>query len=150
VSESSSNEAKERAVARMSERIASESATLPYRWGYIQGGLLIPWSLLGIISTYLDFRKPGHEPSYLMAIELVMCLLGLPLGYGLLQKKSFALQLVYVMFGLSLLLVVLKLPVAIMHYTESGDTGSAFFEAELLLIWVISIVYYRRRRAQFR
>ncbi len=133
----------------MSERIASEGATLPYRWGYIQGALLVPWSLFGIIGTYLDFRKPGHEPAYLMAIEFAMCLIGLPLGYGLLKMKLFALHLVYVMFGLSLLLVALKLPVAISHYRDAGDTGSAFFEAELLLIWLISIVYYRRRRAQF-
>jgi hypothetical protein len=38
---------------------------------------------------------------------------------------------------------------AIRHYTDPGDRGSAFFEAELLLVWLFSLVYYRRRRVQF-
>jgi hypothetical protein len=58
--------------------------------------------------------------------------------------------LVYGMFGLTLLLVAVKLPIAITHYTDSGDNGSAFFEAELLLVWLLSLIYYRKRRRQFR
>ncbi len=79
-----------------------------------------------------------------------MGFIGLPLGVGLLLKKRWALGLVYVMFVLTLLLVAVKVPLAIRHYTDPGDKGSAFFEAELSLIWLLSMVYYRRRRAQFR
>jgi hypothetical protein len=76
-------------------------------------------------------------------------MIGLPLGFGLLLKKKFALVLVYIMFGLTLLLVAVKIPVAIRHYTEWGDNGSAFSEAELLLVWLLSLVYYRKRKMQF-
>ena len=76
-------------------------------------------------------------------------MIGLPLGFGLLLKKKFALVLVYIMFGLTLLLVAVKIPVAIGHYTEWGDNGSAFSEAELLLVWLLSVVYYRKRKMQF-
>ena len=78
-----------------------------------------------------------------------MGLLGLPVAIGLLLKKAFALNLVHVMFGLSLLLMLVKLPMAVRHYTDSSDRGSAFFEAELLFLWLLSLVYYRKRRSQF-
>jgi hypothetical protein len=141
--------AKSRAVARIAERIAKESESLPYRWGYFQGAVLIPWSLLIILSVLSDLLKPHHDPWYLTAIGLLMGFLGLPLAYGLLRKKAFALVLVYAMFGLSLLLAAIQLPIAIRHFADTGDKGSAFFEAELLLVWLLSLVYYRRRRVQF-
>jgi hypothetical protein len=127
-----------------------ESKVLPYRWGYFQGAVLIPWSLFLITGTILDLRKSNYEPLYISALFLLLGLVGLPLGLGLLLKKRFALALVYVMFGLTFLLVAIKIPVAIRHYTDSSDNGSAFFEAELLLVWLFSMVYYRKRQTQFR
>jgi len=106
--------------------------------------------LLVIVGTILEFMKPRPERWYLTTIALMMGILGLPLAFGLLRKKAFALFLVYTMFGLSLLLMAIKLPMAIRHYTDNGDSGSAFFEAELLLVWLFSLVYYRRRKEQFR
>jgi len=141
--------AKSRAVARIAERIAKESETLPYRWGYFQGAFLIPWSLLIVLNVVSDLMKPHHDPWYLLAIGLLMGFLGLPLAYGLLRKRSFATVLVYAMFGLSLSLAAIELPIAIRHFADAGNKGSAFFSAELLLMWLLSMVYYRRRKAQF-
>jgi len=143
-------DAKARALARMTARISEESKTLPYRWGYFQGVMLIPWSLLLIIGTLAEFLEPRREPWYLTTIVLLMGLLGLPLSFGLLRKKAFALPLVYAMFGLSLLLMLVKLPMAIRYYADKGDRGSAIFEAELLLVWLLSLLYYHKRRFQFR
>ena len=78
-----------------------------------------------------------------------MGFLGLPLAYGLLRKRTFALVLVYAMLGLSLLVAAISLPAAIRHYADPGEKLSTSFDAELLLIWLLSMVYYRRRRAQF-
>lgn len=97
----------------------------------------------------LDLMKPHHDPWYLIAIGLMMGFLGLPLAYGLLRKRAFAIVLVYGMFGLSLLSAAIQLPIAIRHFADTGDKGSPFFEAELLLVWFLSMMYYRRRRAQF-
>jgi hypothetical protein len=133
----------------MTEPIEKESTTLPYRWGYFQGVVLIPWSLLLIVGTLEEFRKVQHEPFYLTVIALLMGIVGLPLAFALLRKRAFALPLVYAMFALSLLLIVIKLPMAILHYNDMGDKGSAFFEAELMLVWTISFAYYRRRKSQF-
>jgi hypothetical protein len=144
------NEGKARAVARIAERIARESKALPYRWGYFQGAFLIPFSLLVLVGSGSELLKPRHDPWFLIACGFLMGFIGLPLGVGLLLKKRWALGLVYVMFVLTLLLVAVKVPLAIRHYTDPGDKGSAFFEAELLLMWLLSMVYYRRRRAQLR
>jgi hypothetical protein len=141
--------AKSRAVARIAERIVQESESLPYRWGYFQGAILIPWSLLIIFSVVSYSMKRHHDLWYLLAIELLMGFLGLPLAYGLLRKRAFAIMLVYAMFGLSLLLASMQLPIAIRHFADTRDSGSAFFEAEQLLVWLLSVVYYRRRRVQF-
>ncbi len=140
---------KARALGRMAARISEESKTLPYRWGYFQGVALIPWSLLSILGTVAELVNPPHELWYVTAIALLMGILGLPLAFGLLRKKAFALPLVYVMFGLSLFLMAVKLPMAIRHYGDFGYRGSAIFEAELLLVWLLSLLYYRRRRVQF-
>ena len=134
----------------MGERIARESETLPYRWGYFQGALLIPWSLWIIFGTASELQKPGHEAWYFTAVGFLIGLLGLPLAFGLLRKRRFALVLVYAMFGLSLLLVAMKIPVIVRHYTNPGDNGSASAEAELLLMWLLSLLYYRKRRAHFQ
>lgn len=130
--------------------IPEQQIPRPYRWGYFQGAALIPWSLMLIIGTVAEFRSPQHEPWYLTTIALLMGCLGLPLAFGLLRKRAFALPLVYVMLGLALLLMLIKLPMAIRHFADAGDRGSAFFEAELLLLWLLSLVYYRKRRFQFR
>jgi hypothetical protein len=134
----------------MKERIDVESRSLPYRWGYFQGAIQIPWSLFLIFATVLDLRQSRYEPLYISAIYLLLGLVGLPLGVGLLLKRKFALVLVYVTFGLVLLLTAIKTPVAIMHYRDEGEVGSAFFEAELLLLWLCSMIYYRKRQLQFR
>ena len=79
-----------------------------------------------------------------------MGIIGLPLAIGLLRKKRFALHLVYAMFGLTLLLIVVKLPIAIRHYADPGDRGSVMFEAELLLFWLLLLVYYQKRKNKLR
>jgi len=142
-------DAKTRAVERMAERIDRETKDLPYRWGYFQGATLIPWSLFLIAGSVWALRKSNYEPWYISAIVLLVGLVGLPLGFGLLVKQRFALVLVYVIFGLTLLLVAIKIPVAIRHYTDPGEIGSGFPEAEMLLVWLFSMVYYRKRQTQF-
>ena len=86
-----------------------------------------------------------------MALNIfeLMALVGFPLGFGLLKKRRYALNLLYVMLGLSVLLVAVKLPIAIVRFTDTGDNGSAFPEAELLLLWLFSTVYCRKRQTQF-
>jgi len=143
------NQGKDHSIEKMAERIAKELESLSYRWGYFQGAILIPWSLLIILSVVSDLVKPHHDPWYLAAIGLLMGFLGFPLAYGLLRKTEFSFALLYAMFGLSLLLLAIKVPIAIRHYSDPGDNGSAFFEAELLLIWLLSLLYYRRRKLQF-
>ncbi|HEY0703475.1 MAG TPA: hypothetical protein VGD60_11965 [Candidatus Acidoferrales bacterium] len=133
----------------MAERIEAESATLPYRWGYFHGAILIPWSLFLLIATWMEWHRPDREPLYLSIITVLLALVGFPLAAGLLQKKKFALPLVYLTFGLTLLLVGIKLPIAILHYRDTGDRGSAMGEAELLLFWLCCLIYYRKRRSQF-
>lgn len=145
----SDGDAKSRALARMADRIAKESEMLPYRWGYFQGAALIPWSLLLISTPVWDFLQPTHYPWYLMAIAMLMGLLGLPLAYGLLRKRLFALDLVCVMFGIVLLLAVVRLPTVIRHHTYTSQKVSGSFDAGLLLTWLLSLVYYRRRKSQF-
>ena len=124
------------------------SSPLPYRWGYFQGVLIIPFSLLMLLGTASDLLKSRHYPWYLTLITLLMGLVGIPLGVGLLQKKRFALSLVYLMFALALLQAAIQLPVAIIHFADQSDKGSAFFEAWMLLLWLLSMVYYRKRREQ--
>lgn len=126
-----------------------ESESLPYRWGYFQGAALIPWSLVLICAVLWDSRQATHYPWYLMAIQLFTGLLGLPLAYGLLRKKMFALVMVYAMFGSVLLFAVVRLPVVIKHYDHIDQKVSGAFDAGLLLVWLLSVVYYRRRRARF-
>jgi hypothetical protein len=121
---------------------------IPYRWGYFQGVLVIPFSLLMLLGTASDLLKTHHYPWYLTLIALLMGLVGLPLGVGLLQKRKYALSLVYVMFALAFLQAAIKLPIAMIHYADQSDNGSAFFEAWTLLLWLLSMVYYRNRREQ--
>jgi len=93
------------AQAPANNSIPDQLKPLPYRWGYFQGAALIPWSLLILLSVASDSIKPHHDPWYLLTIGFLMGFWGLPLAYGLLRKKSFSLFLVYLMFGLSILLV---------------------------------------------
>jgi ABC-type branched-subunit amino acid transport system permease subunit len=146
---SSDTNAKNGALAGMTGHISREPETLPYRWGYFQGAVLIPWSLLLISIPAWDLMQPNHYPWYLMAIALSMGLVGLPLAYGLLRRKVFALALVYAMFGLVFLLAVVRLPTVIRQYAFSSQRVSGAFDAGLLLMWLLSVVYYRRRKAEF-
>jgi hypothetical protein len=143
-------ERREQAKERISARITEESRVLPYRWGYFQATILIPWSLFLIFGSAGEMMKWHTEPWFMSVITLVMGLIGLPLAYGLLRKEAFALPLLYATVGLALLLVAVKLPIAITRYRESGDNGSAFSEAEILLVWIASLPSYRNRQAQFR
>ena len=127
---------------------ADNRKALPYRWGYFQGVFLIPFSLLMLLSVWDDYVKPQHDPRYLAVIGYAMGIVGLPLGIALLRKKRFALKLVYVMFGLTLVLAAIKIPIAIRHFAAPGTRGSAFFEAELVLLWLLSLIYYRKRENQ--
>ena len=142
-------EREERAKERIAARIAEESRVLPYRWGYFQAAILIPWSLFLIFGAVAELVKWHTGPWFLSLVTLLMGLIGLPLAYGLLRKKSLAFPLFYATLGLALLLVALKLPIAITHFRESGDNGSVFSEAEILLVWIASLPYYRNRAAQF-
>jgi predicted membrane channel-forming protein YqfA (hemolysin III family) len=143
------DEAKSRAVTRVAERITKESETLPFRWGYFQGVVLIPWSLLVISSVVSDLVAPHPYPWYQLTIALLMGLLGLPLAYSLLRKRAFAFPLVHAMFGLSLLLAAIRLPHVMRHYADPGEKSSGLFHAALLLTWLLSMMYYQRRKAQF-
>lgn len=142
-------EFKGRRADAMTRRIENESRQLPYRWGYFQGVFLIPWSVLIILGAWMELRRPEHESRYISIIALLLGLIGLPLAIGLLRKKKFALPLIYLSFGLSLALVIIKLPIAIIHYRDSGDRGSSFFEAEQLFFWLCCLLYYRKRKSQF-
>jgi hypothetical protein len=143
-------ETKARTIARIAERQEQESKGLRYRWGYFQGAILIPWSLLLIYVNALNFRAPHYEPLYISVIGILIGLIGLPLSFGLLWKRRFGLTLVYVVSGLALLLLAIKLSIAIAHYRDQSEYGSAMSEAESLLIWLCSMVYYKKRQSQFR
>lgn len=136
-------------VAQISEHVPDEAKTLPYRWGYFQGVALIPWSLLTLLAAIGFFTKPSGEPWPYALTTAAMGILGLPLAFGILWKRKFALPLVYAVFGLSLLLAAIQVSVATTHFADSGFRGSSIFEAELLLVWLLSAMYYRRRRSQF-
>jgi predicted membrane metal-binding protein len=129
---------------------ASEQPQIPYRWGYFQGLVLIPFSLflgLGVVGEQL---QPHHEPWFVATLTFLIAMVGPPLGVGLLMKKRFAWPLLHIMCGLSFLLICVKVPLAVMNFTSEGTRGSAFFEAELLLVWLFSFAYYRKRRALFQ
>jgi uncharacterized membrane protein HdeD (DUF308 family) len=128
---------------------APKPESRPYRWGYFQGGVLIPLSLLMLLGAAKQLRA-HEEPWQLLLPVILASLIGMPLGIGLLMKKKFALVLVYVMFGLAIVQTAIKIPIAVRHFADKGDSSSAFSEAEMLLIWLISLVYYRKRETQFR
>jgi hypothetical protein len=100
---SSETDAKAHALAPMNARISEESKTGPYRWGYFQAAILIPWSMVIFFSVLSDLLKPRHDSWHLTIIGMLMGLLGLPVAYGPLRKKAFALMLVFAMFGFALL-----------------------------------------------
>jgi len=68
------------------EEIASQPTTdwadnrkaRAYRWGYFQGVLLIPFSLLMLISVWDGYVKPRHDPRYLVVIGFAMGIVGPP------------------------------------------------------------------------
>ena len=128
----------------------SEQKPLPYRWGYFQGILLLPFSLLALLVTIEPSKATQSQSWYLSVAECLGGIVAFPLGIGLLAKKRFAIPLVHLMFGLALLLAALKVPTAIQHFTDLGDEGSAFFEAEWLLMRLLSLFYYRKRAHEFR
>ena len=94
--------------------------------------------------------KKHEEPWPILALVILAGVIGVPLGVGLLMKKKFALALVYVMLGLAILQTAIKIPIAMRHFADPGDVSSAMPEAEMLVIWLISLVYYRKRENQFR
>ena len=100
--------------------------------------------MLGAITDLLVY----HRNSYFNMMMLAMGLTGLPLGIAILRKKRFLLFLVYAMFVLALLLCAIQLSTAIVNFANKGDKGSAFFEAEWLLFWLLSLGYYRKRKHQ--
>ena len=132
------------------EKAALEPQTRPYRWGYFQGIALFPWSIFIILVSIASLTKSIREPWPYALPAAAMGILGLPLAFGLLWKRKFALPLVYAVFGLSVLLTAIQVSVATTHFANTDFQGSSIFEAELLLVWLLSLVYYRRRRAEFR
>jgi len=124
-----------------------QPGTLPYRWGYFQGVFLIPFSLLLLLDAASGLIQAHQRPWYLTSLGFLIGVTGLPLAVGLLRKKKYALNLVYVMFGLAILQASIQLPIAVMNFADP-DKGSAFFAAEWLLFWLLSMVYYRKRSEQ--
>ncbi len=124
---------------------------LSYRWGYFQGFVLIPFTLLiflGISSVYLiGTEKP--EPWFLAWPVLMIAAIGMPLAFGLLWRKRFALPLVKLMLALWLIRLATKVPVAVTHFADGTDLGSAIAEAEMALLWLCSFFYYRKREHMF-
>ncbi len=77
-----------------------------------------------------------------------MAFLGFPLAVGILRKRAYALVLVYAMFALTVPMAVFELKMAIKRHVDVG--GTAFFGAELLSMWFLSVLYYRKRRLMLR
>lgn len=100
--------------------------------------------ILGALTDLLVY----HRNPYLNTPMLLMGLTGMPLATMILRKKKVLLVLVYGMFGLALFQCAMQLFTAIANFADRGDKGSAFFEAEWLLFWLISTVYYRKRKQQ--
>jgi len=135
------------------EPAAVPGKSRPYRWGYLQGTILIPLSLAITLIGLAELIKPNFSAwiSIFIAILLVaMGALGLPLAIGILFKRRYALSLVYVMFILSLINAAVKVPLAVNNAGDLGIRGSAIAEAEWLLMWVLSLIYYRKRASQLR
>lgn len=142
-------ETSEQVVANTSRELASTQAR-PYRWGYFQGFALFPWSIFILLVGIGSLTKAAGEPWPYAVTMVTMGVIGFPLVFGILQKRKFTLPLLYAMFGLSVLLTAIQVPVAVSHFTSREPKGSAIFEAEMLLLWLLSLVYYRRRRTEFR
>ena len=83
-----------------------ERRPLPYRWGYFQGVLLIPFSLVVLLDTASNQIQPVRDPWYLAAIGYLVGIIGLPLSVGILRKRRYALWLVYVMLVLSFVMLL--------------------------------------------
>ena len=133
-----------------SDSSTAELQTRPYRWGYFQGVVLFPWSLVMVLVAIGSLAKPLGEPWPYALTTLAMGILGFPLALALLRKKKLALPLVHAMLALSIVLTAIQVYVATRHFSSSGYEGSALFEAEMLLVWLLSVVYYRRRRGEFQ
>lgn len=133
-----------------SETRIAKAKPRPYRWGYFQGALLIPFSLLVLLDTASNQIEPHHDPWYLAVIGYLVGIIGLPLGVGILRKRRYALSLVYVMLFLSFVFGAVNAPFALRHFANQGRQAGAFFVAELLLFWLLSVVYFRKRREQLR
>jgi hypothetical protein len=133
-----------------SDSSVAELQARPYRWGYFQGVALFPWSIFIVLVGIGSLTKAVGEPWPYALTAIAMGILGFPLAFALLRKKKLALPLVHAMLALSILLTAIQVYVAVRHFTSSGYEGSAFFEAEMLLVWLLSVVYYRRRRGEFR
>lgn len=122
----------------------------PYRWGYFQGAILIPFSLLVLLDTASNQIQPFRDPRYLAAIGYLVGIIGLLLSVGILRKRRYALSLVYMMLFLTLVFAAVNAPFAVRHFANQGRRAGGFFVAELLLFWLLSVVYYRKRRQQLR
>jgi hypothetical protein len=122
----------------------------PYRWGYFQGALLIPFSLLVLLDTASNQIQPFHDPWYLVSIGYLVVVVGLLLSVGILRNRKYTLSLVYAMLFLSLVFAAVNAPFAMRHFANQGRKAGAFFVVELLLFWLLSVVYYRKRRGQLR
>jgi hypothetical protein len=120
----------------------------PYRWGYFQGAILIPFSLIVLLDTASNQVQSDPDPWYLAAIGYLGGIIGLVLSIGILRKRRYALPLIYVISALSLVFVAIDIPFAVKHFASQGRRAGAFFDTEIVLFWMLSIVYYRKRREQ--
>lgn len=128
----------------------AETRPRPYRWGYFQGALLIPFSLVVLLDTASNQIQPHHDPWYLAVIGYLVGITGLLLSVGILRKRRYVLSLIYVMLVLSLVFAAVNASFAVRHFANQERRAGAFFLAELLLFWLLSAIYYRKRRWQLR
>jgi len=92
-----SEERRENAKARIAARMEEESNDLPYRWGYFQAAILIPWTLLLTLASIGEMLKLHQEPWYISLITFLMGLTGFSAGLRFAEEE------------------ILRLPVALHH-----------------------------------
>lgn len=117
-----------------SAEIASLSAK-SYRWGAFQGWL---FAVILPLHVLLAVLIHAYDAAIVLAIFSV---LGVPLGIGLLKKKRFAIALVYIATVLS----AINLTATIVM----GGFIGLFPDIVILALWIISAIYYYKRRKEF-
>ncbi len=137
----------------------STPAPFPYRWGRFEGWLLVVWSSLVILGLGVALlirvrRAGGLEASGigvavvpLLAFLVGLCAVIFLTGMGLLGKRNYALRLVYLRLGLSVLLAC-----GVVAGRSVGPLGRRAWWGGARAVWSLAFsiptarYYYRRRR----